>query len=107
MASTKNRGQALVVDGVSRILHIHQAYRIPLQLSVMMLFKVLNVTQTEVAGRAGVDKTMVYKSLAGIRKPPERLKREMFLIFGMDVWEYHTDAKRAPIATGLRKRGDA
>jgi transcriptional regulator with XRE-family HTH domain len=73
----------------------------------MMLFKVLKITQTEVADRAGIDKTMVYKSLAGLRKPPERLKQEMLSIFGMDVWEYHADKKNAPIAPGTRKRGDA
>ncbi len=107
MASTKERGEALVQYDVSRILLVHQEHRIPLQLSVMMLFKVLKVTQSEVADRAGVDKTMVYKSLAGLRKSPARLKQEMFSLFGMDVWAYNADTKRAPIATGSRKRGDA
>jgi ethanolamine ammonia-lyase large subunit len=107
MASTKERRQELAPYCVSRILHVHQEYRIPLQLSVMMLFKVLRVTQTEVADRAGVDKTMVYKSLAGLRKPPERLKQEMLSIFGMDVWEYHADEKNTPSPPESRKRGDA
>jgi ethanolamine ammonia-lyase large subunit len=107
MADTKHQTYKLIPQGVSQILHVHHEYRIPLQLSVMMLFKVLKITQTEVACRAGVDKTLVYKSLAGLRKPPQRLKQEMFSIFGMDVWEYHAGAKSAPIAPGTRKRGDA
>jgi ethanolamine ammonia-lyase large subunit len=107
MAGIQNDNRELIPHGVSRILHVHHEYQIPLQLSVMMLFKVLKVTQSEVADRAGVDKTMVYKSLAGLRTSPTRLKQEMFSIFGMDVWEYHADTRREPIATGSRKRGDA
>jgi hypothetical protein len=91
MVNREEGGQELIPDGVLRILRVHQQYRIPLQLSIMMLFKVLKISQKEVADRAGIDKTMVYKSLAGLRTPPERLRNEMFAIFGMDVWIYSQD----------------
>jgi hypothetical protein len=107
MAGIQQDNHELIPNGVFRILHVHQECRIPLQLSVMMLFKVLTVTQSEEADRAGVDKTLVYKSLVGLRKLTTRLKQEMVSIFGMDVWEYLSDTKRKQIATGSRKRGDA
>ena len=107
MAGTQQHNHGLIPHGVSRILHVHQEYRMSLQLSVMMLFKVLKVMQSAVADRAGVNKAMVDKSLAGLRKHPARLKQEMFSIFGMDVWEYHAETWREPIATESRKRGDA
>jgi hypothetical protein len=106
MAEIQNDNRELLSHGVSRILHVHHECQIPLQLSVMLLLKVLKVTQSEVADRAGINKTMVYKSLAGLRRPPERLKQTMFSIFGMDVWKFRVDVKSAPNALGLRKRGD-
>lgn len=78
---------------IRKILVVHQECRIPLPLSVMLLFKVLSITQGVIAERAGIDKSMIYKSLAGLRKPPERLKRELHSVLGMDVWEYKPNHK--------------
>mgnify|MGYP006225727219 CR=1 FL=1 len=81
---------------IRQILVVHRQCRIPLQLSVMMLFKVMRVKQVDVAKKAGVDKTMIYKSLAGLRTPPASLKREMHTVLGMDVWKYkpRTESKK-------------
>jgi alpha-D-ribose 1-methylphosphonate 5-triphosphate synthase subunit PhnL len=56
---------------IKKILVVHQDCFIPLPLSVNLLFKVKNITQNVIAEKAGVDKSMIYKSLAKLRTPPE------------------------------------
>jgi hypothetical protein len=73
---------------IKKILVVHQECFIPLPLSVNLLFKVMNIPQSVIAEKAGVDKSMIYKSLAGLRTPPENLRREMHSVLGMDVWKY-------------------
>ncbi|MET0080875.1 MAG: hypothetical protein ABW119_20640 [Candidatus Thiodiazotropha lotti] len=73
---------------IKKLLVVHRECHIPLQLSMNLIFRVMNITPGVIADKAGIDKSMVYKSLAGLRTPPECLKREMHSVLGMDVWEY-------------------
>ena len=73
--------------GIRAILDCHQRLNVPLQHSVAFLYRVLGLSLSATAERAGYTRGYLYMALAGERNPPNRLRHAIQDDLGVDVWE--------------------
>lgn len=68
------------------VLACHQALDIPLQHSVAFVYRVLGLSLSATAERAGYSRNALYKALSGKRTPSVELRKAVREDVGIDVW---------------------
>jgi len=69
------------------ILTCHQRHNIPLQHSVAFFYRVLGISLTATAKRAGYTRGYLYMALSGERNPPAPLRQAVHDDLGINVWQ--------------------
>lgn len=78
---------------IIELIKLHQRLKIQMHHTVQFLFKVLDLSQKEMAQSVPIDPAYMRQIIRGKRTPPNRLKAVMLKQLGVDIWPYVTRDK--------------
>lgn len=79
---------------IRRILETHAEIGVPLQHTFNFLCLTRGLTAARIATETGYHRSMLYKALAGINPPPERMRAHVRRVFGVDVFSFRANVPR-------------
>ncbi|MCF6256201.1 MAG: helix-turn-helix transcriptional regulator [Gammaproteobacteria bacterium] len=83
---------------IKMILTCHQRHDIPLQHSVALFYRVLGLSLSAAAKRAGYTRGYLYMALSGERKASVPLRQAVCDDLGVDVWSCTAEMKNVVLS---------